>query len=97
MGHRVSLDFWTWNRCGDDADHGGDRAALRLFDAAFHPLESRAGNGFRIYKRRVWIISLLPDGNRRRVVQQPSKLGSEVVGFGYTGTPACAGFAIFDR
>ena len=79
VGHRLPADFWAWNRCGDDADHGRDRAALRLFDTAFHALESRARDGFRIGKRRVWIISLLSDWNRPWIVFWPSDLDPAVI------------------
>ena len=44
----------------------------------FVQLESRPRGGLRICERRVWIISLLPDRFRRRIVYRPSELDSEV-------------------
>jgi len=53
MGHRVPLDFWTWNRCGDDADHAVIALPFAFSMRHFTRLNSRAGDGFRICKRRV--------------------------------------------
>src|ERR1700722_16905587 len=84
LGHRLSPDFWIGNSRGHDADHGGHCAALRLFAAAFCAGESRPRRGFRIRKRRGWIISVLPDRFRRRIVYGSPELDSKVAGFGST-------------
>src|ERR1700722_839613 len=78
LGDRLSVDFRIGNRRGHDADHGGHRAAFRLFVAAFRATQSRPGDGFWTRERRFRIISVLPDWLCRRIIYWPPELGSEV-------------------
>src|SRR5258708_1073601 len=78
VGHRHSADFWFGKRWGNDGNHGSHSAPFCILATALRPVESQSRGGFRICERRVWIISLLPDWFRQRIVYRPSELDSEV-------------------
>lgn len=74
LGGALSVDLWSRDDRGNDADHLADRGALLVCRIQIHVAEPRPGDRFGLAERGIWFICLLPDRLRQRTLHGPPEL-----------------------